>query len=137
MDVFHMTVSGWVGKVHGWRTVKNNQVFRFSMATHRPVGSSQDTLWLNVSLPDPICNIAAERGLYVGEQVLIMSAWAELAAVIQGTVAKPFLNVTATNLIFLTQNQLPALERAPGILDRSENIIDYSLLMQLKSERVG
>lgn len=138
MDAFHLTVTGRVSKIFGLRTDRyDRQQFSFSMACNRVVGGSQEALFLTVNVPDPLLNIVVERGVYVGENLLVMTDFAQLNATMRGNVAKGWLNITARQLIFLSNERPPALEREAGLLDRSDNIIDYNLLMKLKSERVG
>lgn len=136
MDAFHLTATGRIGKVHGLRTDKfGRSYYRFSMATNRMVGSAQQTLWLQVSVPEPLCLIVSERGCYVGENVLIMTDFAELTAIYHMGSAKAWLNVTAQQLIWLSNERAPALEHSQLFNDRSDNVIDYNLLMKIKSQR--
>lgn len=135
MDCFQMTLSGRITKVNGWVTDRQNREFyRFGMACNRQVGKDQETLFLRVDVPDPLANIVAERGVSVGEGLLIMTAWAQLAAVIVGNVARPYLNVQAAQVFFLTNDKSPALERGAGFEDR---IIDFNLLLAIKGQKVG
>lgn len=140
MDVLSLVVSGRVSKVLGMREDRyGRDLFKFSMAHNRAVGNTQETTFFQVSVYLPLLEIVVSRGIYLGEGILVQTSAVDLAATIQGTQARPWLNIKAEAIQFLTNSHPLPIDREPGLLDRSDtsNVIDYNLLLALKGQRVG
>ena len=81
-DVLQLTVCGHIGKVQGIATDHHNRaVYRFSLCCNFRHGRDGSQLWLQCSVREPgLLQLCLERGVYMGEKLLIVSHEATLVA---------------------------------------------------------
>lgn len=115
MDICTLTASGIVGKVHGWRRAGNRDCYRFSLAINRRIArQTVSVLWLQCSVFNPLSEHVAERGIFVGERLLITSDDLELVAVLHEKQPRPFLNITVSQVVFVSEPPIAEIIRVGG-----------------------
>ena len=125
MDSFMLTASGHVGRVQGYGLDRTGRdCYRFSVATN--FRFPEAVLWLQCSVyKQALLQLCLERGLLVGDHVLVIAERAELAAVVRGNQAKQWLNVQVSQMTFLTAPAIPQLERGEGFQSRELDNVRY------------
>ena len=124
MDVLALTACGHVGKVQGIRTDRyKREIYKFSLCCNFRHGADESQLWLQVTVREPgLLQLCLERGVYVGEKLLIQSNEMTLAAALYGGKQTAFCNVLASGLTFLTQVYPDAIVNTSG----TPRIIQFS-----------
>lgn len=77
-DFLKLLAVGRVASVEGWgNTGSGQRVYRFDLAANRKFGDREETVYLKCSVTCPEAHQVAERGLIVGETLLIDGGWAK------------------------------------------------------------
>lgn len=128
MDSLMMCVSGHVGKVQGASVDRQKRdVFKFSLACN--FKHPESTLWLQCTVVNhAVYSLCVERGILVGDHVLVVIDRADINAQIIGDKAKSWLNCEINQITFLKSPVVPELERGEGY---SPRIIEYENLMKV------